>query len=386
MVHAPRREPAGAPDRGAHRLGANGGWLDGASTSSPARKYCAGSPPRERRAPRCGSSTGQTRRGRASAAPSSAPRRRRARCATRTSSRGWRPRRLRATRRAARPRRRARAGARGALPARGRGRLPRAAHRAGPGARGARASARRRSRHLRRRALADHLARPGRARGLDADGPAPRRARRRGEARARDPLDRRAKSGEGAVCTSGGVVCTPGIVTSVVETAEQLLDQRHLDAVALARLLAVAREPRSGSPPRSGSSSSGSGSGASSRSSSTSADRLAEEAVLEVGGTSHRLPSGPLHDAAEVARAGVPTVMLFVQSLRGLSPHKARGHRARPASSCRSQRSTGSPPRRWAGSPRAERPAPAARSRLIVGATRGISVRCRRASGAGRSR
>jgi N-carbamoyl-L-amino-acid hydrolase len=34
---------------------------------------------------------------------------------------------------------------------------------------------------------------------------------------------------------------------------------------------------------------------------------------------SHRLPSGPLHDAAEVARAGVPTVMMFVQSLRGIS-------------------------------------------------------------------
>jgi N-carbamoyl-L-amino-acid hydrolase len=41
-----------------------------------------------------------------------------------------------------------------------------------------------------------------------------------------------------------------------------------------------------------------------------------------VAGTSHRLPSGPLHDAAEVARAGVPTVMLFVQSLRGLSHTK----------------------------------------------------------------
>jgi N-carbamoyl-L-amino-acid hydrolase len=44
--------------------------------------------------------------------------------------------------------------------------------------------------------------------------------------------------------------------------------------------------------------------------------------VREVSGTSHRLPSGPLHDAAEVARAGVPTVMLFVQSLRGLSHTK----------------------------------------------------------------
>ena len=41
-----------------------------------------------------------------------------------------------------------------------------------------------------------------------------------------------------------------------------------------------------------------------------------------MAGESHRLPSGPLHDAAEVARAGVPTVMLFVQSLRGLSHTK----------------------------------------------------------------
>jgi N-carbamoyl-L-amino-acid hydrolase len=49
---------------------------------------------------------------------------------------------------------------------------------------------------------------------------------------------------------------------------------------------------------------------------------LADEAVAEVAGQSHRLPSGPLHDAAEVARAGVPTVMLFVQSLRGLSHTK----------------------------------------------------------------
>src|SRR5207249_2712219 len=48
--------------------------------------------------------------------------------------------------------------------------------------------------------------------------------------------------GDGAVCTSGGVVCRPGIVTSVVETAEQLLDQRHLDAGKLASMLAAAQE------------------------------------------------------------------------------------------------------------------------------------------------
>jgi N-carbamoyl-L-amino-acid hydrolase len=61
--------------------------------------------------------------------------------------------------------------------------------------------------------------------------------------------------GGGAVCTMGGVVTKPGIVTSVVETAECLLDQRHLDGDSRRR-----RRSRS----------SGSGSGTSSRSCSTS--------------------------------------------------------------------------------------------------------------------
>ena len=129
--------------------------------------------------------------------------------------------------------------------------------------------------------------------------------------------------GDGAVCTSGGVVCRPGIVTSVVETAEQLLDQRHLDAASLARLLELAREAADRF--------------AAEENISVEWERiwniepilfddtligLAEEAVREVAGTSHRLPSGPLHDAAEVSRAGIPTVMVFVQSLRGLSHTK----------------------------------------------------------------
>src|SRR6202030_4488874 len=50
---------------------------------------------------------------------------------------------------------------------------------------------------------------------------------------------------------------------------------------------------------------------------------LCDEAVRETAGASHRLPSGPLHDAAEVARAGIPTVMMFTQSLAGLSHNKA---------------------------------------------------------------
>jgi len=49
---------------------------------------------------------------------------------------------------------------------------------------------------------------------------------------------------------------------------------------------------------------------------------LCEQAVRETSGTAHRMPSGPLHDAAEVSRAGIPTVMMFVQSLNGISHNK----------------------------------------------------------------
>jgi len=132
-----------------------------------------------------------------------------------------------------------------------------------------------------------------------------------------------AQVGGGAVCTSGGLVTKPGIVTSVVETAEQLLDQRHLDADSLAELLRLAKEASERF--------------AQEENLEVEWERiwsiepilfdaelieLADEAIVEVAGTSHRLPSGPLHDAAEVARAGIPTVMLFVQSLRGLSHTK----------------------------------------------------------------
>jgi beta-ureidopropionase / N-carbamoyl-L-amino-acid hydrolase len=131
------------------------------------------------------------------------------------------------------------------------------------------------------------------------------------------------RTGDGAVCTSGSLTTKPGIVTSVVETAEQLLDQRHLDADKLAQMLEAAKEA--------------SRRFADEESIEVDWERiwqiepilfdeelveLADEAIKAVAGTSHRLPSGPLHDAAEVARAGVPTVMLFVQSLRGLSHTK----------------------------------------------------------------
>jgi hydantoinase/carbamoylase family amidase len=131
------------------------------------------------------------------------------------------------------------------------------------------------------------------------------------------------RTGDGAVLTSGGVVCKPGIVTSVVETAEQLLDMRHLDASKLASMWEQVREACERF--------------AEEENIEVEFERIwqiepilfdetligfADEAIQEVAGTSHKLPSGPLHDAAEVSRAGVPTVMLFVQSLRGLSHTK----------------------------------------------------------------
>jgi beta-ureidopropionase / N-carbamoyl-L-amino-acid hydrolase len=131
------------------------------------------------------------------------------------------------------------------------------------------------------------------------------------------------RTGDGAVCTVGSCVTKPGIVTSVVETCTILLDQRHLDAGKLAAMLAEAKNA----------------SERFAREENVEVEReriwgiepilfddglieLAEEAVREVAGAAHRLPSGPLHDAAEVSRAGIPTAMLFVQSLRGLSHTK----------------------------------------------------------------
>jgi N-carbamoyl-L-amino-acid hydrolase len=127
----------------------------------------------------------------------------------------------------------------------------------------------------------------------------------------------------GGVCTVGKVTTKPGIVTAVVGEAEMTLDQRHLDAAKLASMYREARE-------------------ASERIAAEEKIKvqwkklwqiqpfpfhpklieMADEAIREVCGTSHRLPSGPLHDAAEVCRTGVPTVMLFVQSLYGISHNK----------------------------------------------------------------
>ena len=125
--------------------------------------------------------------------------------------------------------------------------------------------------------------------------------------------------------TAGRLVTLPGVATIVAETAELTIDQRHPDGEVLARLLEQAREAASrialqeqvdveierlwNIPP-------------------ISFDPELREmtaAVIEelTGiGVAHRMESGALHDAAEVARAGVPTVMIFVKSLGGISHTK----------------------------------------------------------------
>ena len=132
-----------------------------------------------------------------------------------------------------------------------------------------------------------------------------------------------AKRSNGGVCTIGSCLTSPGIVTSVVEDCRITLDQRHLDAKALARMLAEAKT-MSAKFARQGNVE-------------VKWERIwniepilfnndlinfCDEASRETGAKPHRLPSGPLHDAAEVARAGVPTVMMFVQSLHGISHTK----------------------------------------------------------------
>jgi len=130
------------------------------------------------------------------------------------------------------------------------------------------------------------------------------------------------RSGNG-VCTIGSCTTKPGIVTSVVEECRITLDQRHLDAAKLATMLheaqaASERFAKEGNvkvsweriwqiAPRP-----------------FNDDLIAmcDESIRETCGKVHRLPSGPLHDAAEVAAAGVPTVMMFVQSLHGISHNK----------------------------------------------------------------
>lgn len=124
----------------------------------------------------------------------------------------------------------------------------------------------------------------------------------------------------GGVGTIGSCTTWPGIVTSVVEECRLTLDLRHLDAAALTEMLRTARTA-SEELAREG------GLQLTWQRLCQVAPRpfhdeliaLCEEAIRETCGRVHRLPSGPLHDATELAAAGIPSAMMFVQSLHGLS-------------------------------------------------------------------
>jgi N-carbamoyl-L-amino-acid hydrolase len=126
-----------------------------------------------------------------------------------------------------------------------------------------------------------------------------------------------------AVCTMGSVKTFPGIVTAVVGRCEATLDQRDLDAGVLAIMYREAQEKSEIFAKEEGCTVEWS------RIWNIAPEpfhpeliALCEAAITETTGKSHRLPSGPLHDAAEVSRAGIPTVMMFVQSLKGISHNK----------------------------------------------------------------
>ena len=121
------------------------------------------------------------------------------------------------------------------------------------------------------------------------------------------------------VCTVGTVRVEPGIVTAVPGVCEISLDQRALDASVLAQMLAEARaaswriaaennvsvewkriwkiEPRPFD---------------------ARLIAMCADAVKEVTGDAPHLPSGPLHDAAEMV-PHMPVVMMFAYSSNGLS-------------------------------------------------------------------
>ena len=124
----------------------------------------------------------------------------------------------------------------------------------------------------------------------------------------------------GGVGTIGSCETKPGIPTSVVAECRLVLDLRHLDRAALARMLQDARQAAARFAAEGGVTVSWT---PLLRIDPMPFDanliRLCGEAIGEEAGPAPRLPSGPLHDAAEAARAGVPTAMMFVQSLGGIS-------------------------------------------------------------------
>jgi hydantoinase/carbamoylase family amidase len=132
----------------------------------------------------------------------------------------------------------------------------------------------------------------------------------------------RAASEHGGVGTAGALRLTPGIVTAVAGEAELGVDLRHPDPAALAAMLERVRE-------------------AARRIAAARGCRIAESPIWRIdpipfdpdlvvaatqacaaaGGRDRPLPSGALHDAAEIARVR-PAGMVFAASRGGISHAK----------------------------------------------------------------
>ena len=135
----------------------------------------------------------------------------------------------------------------------------------------------------------------------------------------RDIANRHTTPTARVVCTVGTVKTEPGIVTAVPGVCEISLDQRALDAAVLATMLDEARAAAAQA----------------AKANNVSVEwtrlwqidprpfdprliQLCTEAVREVTGDAPLLPSGPLHDAAEMV-PHMPVVMMFASSSNGLS-------------------------------------------------------------------
>jgi N-carbamoyl-L-amino-acid hydrolase len=126
-------------------------------------------------------------------------------------------------------------------------------------------------------------------------------------------------TGEGGVGTVGDVTFEPGIPSAVPGKASMVVDLRHPEAGALARMLESTREAVAACAAKRGC-----------ESSEEPIWRIepiafdmelvafAEEACAEVTGTAYELPSGALHDAASMAPR-MPTAMIFSPSIGGVS-------------------------------------------------------------------
>jgi N-carbamoyl-L-amino-acid hydrolase len=125
--------------------------------------------------------------------------------------------------------------------------------------------------------------------------------------------------GEGGVGTVGSIELEPGIPTAVPGTASMMVDLRHPEAEALARMLATTREAVEAAAAARGC-----------EASDQPVWRIepigfdqelvsaARQACERVTGKGFELPSGALHDAASMAPR-VPTAMVFSPSIGGIS-------------------------------------------------------------------